>query len=155
MGANRWRDALASKILESREDSSDAALRRRRQSWTRESADRAERSQAEATSCQEKDTFRQLVEQLNAGVYVIAADGNVAYVNPCFARNFGYEPDEVIGRPMLQFVAESKRAAATERFVSQMIGQERVSKYNSTLLAQGRLAGRRAGRRRCWEVQRP
>ena len=134
MGANGWRDVAAPKILESRGDSADAAPRRRRQSRTREGFDGAEWNPAEARGCEEEDKFRGLVEQLDAGVYVVAANGNVAYVNPCFARSLGYEPDEVIGRSMLQFIAESKRAAATKRFVSQMIGRERVSKYSSTLL---------------------
>ena len=64
--------------------------------------------------------FRALVEQENAGIYIIAADGTVAYVNPYFMRMVGHEPAEVIGRPMLEFIAKPERAAATERFVAQM-----------------------------------
>ena len=71
--------------------------------------------------------FRALVEQQIAGIYIIAADGTLAYVNPYFARVFGYEPADILGRPMLEFVAEPERAAVSERFVAQMTGRERSS----------------------------
>ena len=78
--------------------------------------------------------FRALVEQQIAGIYIIAADGTLAYVNPYFARVFGYELADILGRPMLEFVAEPERAAVSERFVAQMTGRERSSDFNSTLL---------------------
>ena len=108
MAANGWREAVAPRILEYWTDFADATPMQRRRSWTPEGFDGAERQQTAAPSETEDDKFRTIVEQLCAGIYVVAADGNVAYVNPSFARQLGYEPDEVIGRPMLTFVAESK-----------------------------------------------
>jgi PAS domain S-box-containing protein len=90
--------------------------------------------QAEGTLGGEGTVFRALVEQEIAGIYIIAADGKLAYVNPYFTRRFGYQPAEVIGRPMLEFIAEPERAAVNERFVAQMTGRERVSEFNSALL---------------------
>ena len=58
----------------------------------------------------------------------------MAYVNPYIASVVGYEPAEIVGRPMLDFVAQSERAAVSERFVAQMTGRERTSDFNSTLL---------------------
>ena len=94
----------------------------------------AESKQAEETFRGEGTVFRALVEQEIAGIYIIAADGTLAYVNPYFTRRFGYQPAEVIGRPMLEFIAEAERAAVNERFAAQMTGLERVSEFNSTLL---------------------
>ena len=88
----------------------------------------------EEPSSEDEDKFLQLVEQVIAGICVIAADGNVAYVNPHFAHKFGYAPSEVIGRPMLEFVAQSERAAAAERFAAQMTGRKRFLEYSSTLV---------------------
>ncbi len=132
MGANGWRDAVAHKILEIQEVPPVPGRRAPRRSWSPEGVDGVERDHAETAGF--KDELSRLVEQLSAGVYIIAADGVLAYVNPLFARTLGYEPGEVIGRPILRFIAESKRAAATERFVSQMVGREGERRYSSTLL---------------------
>ena len=93
----------------------------------------AGRTSAKALRDDDEVSFRRLVEQAIAGVYVVAADGNVAYVNPYLAGLLGYEPAEVIGQPMVKFVAEPKRKAAMERLAAQMIGREPASKYSSTL----------------------
>ncbi len=93
-----------------------------------------EGKQALETLRGEGTAFRALVEQEIAGIYIIAADGTVAYVNPYFARVFGYRPAEVVGRPMLEFIAEPERVAVSEWFVAQMTGREPFSKFYSTLL---------------------
>jgi PAS domain S-box-containing protein len=83
---------------------------------------------------EEGTAFRALVEQEVAGVYIVAADGTLAYVNPYIARVLGYEAAEVVGRPMLEFIAKRENAAMSERFVAQMTGREQFSAFNSTLL---------------------
>ncbi|MGB7977208.1 MAG: PAS domain S-box protein [Roseiarcus sp.] len=88
----------------------------------------------EETLGEEGAVFRALVEQEIAGIYIISADGTLAYVNPYFARVFGYELADAVGRPMLEFVAEPERAAVSERFAAQMTGREQFSDFNSTLL---------------------
>ncbi len=102
MGAIGWRDAVAHKILKVQEDLPDLARRELRSSWSPKGADNPKRNHAEPAGVKDEDTFRRLVEQLNAGVYIVAADGILTYVNPRFARKFGYEPDEVIGRSILR-----------------------------------------------------
>ncbi len=105
MGANGWQDAVAHKVLEVREDFSIPAQRGLRRRSAPKGAD-GERTHEEAASFKDEDTFRRLVEQLNAGVYIVAADGILTYVNRRFARHLGYEPGEVIGMSILRFVAE-------------------------------------------------
>ncbi len=88
---------------------------------------------AEALS-EDGTVFRGLLEQELAGFYIIAEDGTLTYVNPRFARMFGYEPAEIIGQPMLKFIAERDKAAVTERFVAQITGRERFAEFGTTIL---------------------
>jgi PAS domain S-box-containing protein len=46
---------------------------------------------------QSEENFRLLSEESVVGVYVIQ-DGKLVYVNPAFARVFGYSPQEIIGK---------------------------------------------------------
>jgi PAS domain S-box-containing protein len=82
----------------------------------------------------EEGVFRALAEQEIAGVYIIAADGTVAYVNPYFAQVLGYQPAEVVGRPLMEFIAEPDKAAVTDRFAAQMAGRAVSAEFASTLL---------------------
>lgn len=75
-----------------------------------------------------------LVEQEIAGFYIVAENGTLAYVNPRFARMFGHEAAEIVGRPIMEFISETEKEAVTERFVAQMNGRERFSEFASTLL---------------------
>ncbi len=94
----------------------------------------AEAKPGEETLREEGSAFRALVEQEVAGIYIVAGDGMVAYVNPYIARGLGYEPAQVVGRPMFEFIADSEKAAVSKRFAAQKAGRERLSEFNSTLL---------------------
>jgi len=59
--------------------------------------DISERKQTEAALKQSEVKFRQLIESSVAGIYIIQ-DAKMAYVNPNFAKAFGYSPEEIIGR---------------------------------------------------------
>jgi PAS domain S-box-containing protein len=103
--------------------------------WIGTCIDITERKQAEERIREEEAKFRSLVEQQIAGIYIIAADGTIAYVNPRFAAMFGYMPDEVIGRPMLDFIAEPDRAAVVENFAAQMAGSQPSSEIAAAIRA--------------------
>ncbi len=155
MGANGWRDAVAHKILEVQGDPPGPGRRALRHGWSPEGVDGVERDHAETAGFKDEDELSRLVEQLNAGVYIVAADGVLAYVNPLFARNLGYEPDEVIGRPILGFIAEfeARGGDRTLRVADGRRGGRAPIQLDAS--AQGRLAGRRAGRQCCREFPRP
>ncbi|MNF33534.1 PAS domain S-box-containing protein/diguanylate cyclase (GGDEF) domain-containing protein [Pseudomonas linyingensis] len=53
--------------------------------------------------------FRGLVEQSLVGVYVLR-DGHFEYVNPRMAEWFGYQPEELVARSLLDLVSEGDRA---------------------------------------------
>jgi PAS domain S-box-containing protein len=58
---------------------------------------------------EDETQFRALVEQSVTGIFVILADMTIAYVNPHFTEMLGFSHEEVIGRPLLEFVAEANR----------------------------------------------
>ena len=59
--------------------------------------DITEKKHTQAALAQSEESFRLLTEKSAVGVYVIQ-DGKMAYVNPAFAKCFGYLPEEIINR---------------------------------------------------------
>ena len=59
--------------------------------------------------------FKSLVEQQIAGIVIVRLDGNLGYVNPRFAAMLGYDVNDVIGRPLISFIAERDRESIVER----------------------------------------
>ena len=55
------------------------------------------RKQAELSQIESEEKFRLLAEKSVFGTYIIQ-DAKMAYVNPTFARIFGYLPQEIIGK---------------------------------------------------------
>ena len=67
--------------------------------------------------------FKSLVEQQVAGIVIVRYDGSLAYVNPRFAGMLGYETKEVIGQPLLSFIAERDRNTIMDRTRARFAGQ--------------------------------
>ncbi|HYQ38987.1 MAG TPA: EAL domain-containing protein, partial [Pseudomonas sp.] len=57
--------------------------------------------------------FRGLVEQSLVGVYVLR-DGHFEYVNPPMAEWFGYQPEDLVARSLLDLVSERDRERVRE-----------------------------------------
>ena len=55
------------------------------------------RKKMELALQESEDKFRKLAEDAQVGVY-LHQDGIFRYINPCFARMFGYKIDEIVGR---------------------------------------------------------
>lgn len=51
-----------------------------------------------------EDRFRAIVENSNDVIYLLSPGGKFLFVNPSFTRLFGYHADEVIGKPLVDFV---------------------------------------------------
>jgi len=47
--------------------------------------------------------YRDLVESLNDIIYTVDTRGNITYVSPAVKRMMGYDPDELVGRPIDPF----------------------------------------------------
>lgn len=78
--------------------------------------DVTEQKRAEQKIRDDEARFRGLVEQEIAGIYIVDADGRLAYVNPKFAETFGYDPAAAIGKPFSEFLAEADKAAVNRAF---------------------------------------
>jgi two-component system, cell cycle sensor histidine kinase and response regulator CckA len=76
--------------------------------------DITERKLAEAALAESELRFRKLTEASFDGIDIVA-DGLIIEANRGFAAMFGYEPGEVIGRPILDFVAEESLQSVRER----------------------------------------
>ena len=61
-----------------------------------------------------EETFRRLSIAASEGITIVA-DGRVVDSNNAFARLFGYEPAEIIGRPLLDVIAPESRDLASQR----------------------------------------
>jgi PAS domain S-box-containing protein len=85
-----------------------------------------ERSDREVRAAEMK--FRTLVEQSLAGIYIIQ-DGNLVYVNPKFCEIVGRSPEELLGKPVLDVIAEEDRAMVAENIRKRLEGAEQSIRY--------------------------
>lgn len=81
------------------------------------------RTKTEENLREEQGKFRALVEQNVAGTYVIGEDGKIVYANPAFEELCGYPPNEVIGRPLLDFIADEKKEAVASALAARRDGK--------------------------------
>lgn len=61
-----------------------------------------------------EEQYRRMVETANEGVWTIDADDVTTYVNQRMADLLGYEPEEMLGRPMYDFMNAPAREEARE-----------------------------------------
>lgn len=70
------------------------------------------------------------IDLLLDAVFLIGVDGRVKYVNAACERIFGYTPDELIGRSLIDLVLPEERARTLEEAARIMAGQPRVGFVN-------------------------
>lgn len=75
--------------------------------------DITERRHAEEALRESETRFRALAENSLTGIYIIE-EGRLQYVNPAYARTFGYTPQELIGADALTVVHPDDRAQMIE-----------------------------------------
>ncbi len=97
--------------------------------------DVTEQRRADARLLEAEETFRSVVEQDIAGICIIADDGRVAYANTTYARAFGYAPEQLIGRPLLDIVPASEKAQVAALVASHLGGNKTVTNIISTVTA--------------------
>jgi len=64
-----------------------------------------------------------LLEQSVVGIYLLDGAGTIDYINARFAELCGYSPEEMIGRPFLDFVAEEEVAHRRGTFADVIAGK--------------------------------
>ena len=77
--------------------------------------------------------YRTLVEHSQDGVFIVR-DGAMLFVNRSLADMTGWSPDEMVGRPMTDFIAPEDRKSVTERHLQRMAGEDVAQQYALSLL---------------------
>jgi len=67
--------------------------------------DITDRQQAEAALVESERKYRDLVETSQDIIWSVDAQGRITFVNQAVKQIFGYEPEEMLGRPFADFVA--------------------------------------------------
>ena len=69
-------------------------------------------------------SFSMMVESINDGVLVCDLEGNIDYVNPSLAHMLGYEPEEVVGRTVFDFMEKKWADRVAEKLERRRQGIE-------------------------------
>jgi PAS domain S-box-containing protein len=70
------------------------------------------RQQMEEALRDSEERYRSIVETALEGVWVLDTEGRTSYVNHRMAEMLGYQPEEMLGRPLLDFMDEDNRRLA-------------------------------------------
>jgi len=91
------------------------------------------RKRAEEALRQSEERFRTLSETSQTGIYIFQ-NGTILYVNPTFARIYGYTPEEMLGMDPLSLVTPEDRAFVKERMQARLDKKEKISEYESRMV---------------------
>ena len=91
--------------------------------------DISDRKQAEDALKESEKRFRNLVENLNEGIYSLDQRGVLTYVNPTIEKSLGYGSSEIIGRPFTDFVYEEDLEYLKELFKKLLSGSLDSDEY--------------------------
>jgi PAS domain S-box-containing protein len=81
--------------------------------------DMTERKQAEAALRESEGRFRSFVEHSVSGIFMVDEQGRIVSTNPAAERMFGYQGDEIVGRPLETLLPDrfrTQHAAHCKRF---------------------------------------
>jgi PAS domain S-box-containing protein len=82
------------------------------------------RKQAEDAVRKSEKRYRQLVETMHEGLGVADQNYQFTYVNARFCEMLGYLRDEMIGRPLIEFVHDDARALMKDQMARRRQGEE-------------------------------
>ena len=74
--------------------------------------DISERKRAEATLRESEEKYHRMVDTASEGIWLLDAEGKTTFANKHLEDMLGYEPNEMLGRPLLDFMDEPARLEA-------------------------------------------
>ena len=84
--------------------------------------DMTQRTQQQQALRRSEERYRSIVETAEEGIWMIDEAAVTTFVNPKMARMLGYAADEMLGRPMYDFMDERAREAARENVRRRELG---------------------------------
>ena len=88
-----------------------------------------ERREREEELKRSEEKFRMVSETLSEGLWLVDKNAKTTYVNPFMARMLGYEPEEMTGRHLFEFMGERERVACEENLMRRKAGIEEVHDF--------------------------
>jgi PAS domain S-box-containing protein len=82
-----------------------------------------EKKRAEQELKESEEKYRELVENINATLYIIDINGLISYISPVIETIIGFKPSEVVNRPFTEFIYKEDLPRAIESFQKTMSGQ--------------------------------
>ncbi len=89
----------------------------------------SERKSAEAALRRNEARVRAILENLRDVIYATDKSGTVTYVSPTVEELTGYRPEEVIGRPFIDFVYPEDVKDRMPRFLKALAGEAIATEY--------------------------
>ena len=91
-----------------------------------------EQRQAKSAYLEKEEKFRALIEAVSDWIYEVDLNGVYTYASPKVKNVMGYSPEEVVGRPIVDFMPENE-VAHTLKFFKDITGaQESFSGFVNT-----------------------
>ena len=75
-----------------------------------------ERQQSDTALRESEAQYRRTIDTAAEGIWTLNAERHTTFVNPRMAKMLGYSPEEMLGRPMSDFMEETCWASAMENF---------------------------------------
>ncbi|MEK0184492.1 PAS domain S-box protein, partial [Microcoleus anatoxicus] len=99
------------------------------------SRDMTDRKLAEEAVKASETQYRRLVETSQDMIWSVDAQGCFTFVNPAVKYIYGYEPEEMLGRPFSDFVVPEQLPKDLEAFARLMTGESIVLQHESVHIA--------------------
>jgi diguanylate cyclase (GGDEF)-like protein/PAS domain S-box-containing protein len=99
--------------------------------------DVTERNLVQRKLAESEARYRELVEDQSELVSLATPDGVLRYVNHAYARHYGAQADELVGKNILDFVPEDTHAALVEHLRRVRAAEGSIAGENRVLLASG------------------
>ena len=92
---------------------------------------------AERKLAESEARYRGLVEDQSEFVSLASPEGQLRYVNHAYARRYGRQPDEMVGKSFFDFVPEEARAAVAEHLRRVCSADRGIEDENQVILPDG------------------
>jgi len=93
-----------------------------------------ERNRVQLALEESQERYRELWDKAPAAYHVLNTEGTIAHVNQTELDMLGYTKDEMLGKPIFDFILREQRDDAEERFRLKLIGKEIPKRDNRKYL---------------------